>query len=97
MAFNGPELCIFMLTYVKQRHSSVIFSLITSFFLSDPNARQSNPDQMLFMTLLFVAALFLYFFRPRPQTTEGPSKAVNSDQVSSSGIQLKELTNLFIF
>lgn len=48
----------------------------------DVVSRQSNPDQILLMTILFVSALFLYYFRPRPQATEGPFKSSNDDQVS---------------
>lgn len=41
------------------------------------------------MSILFVTALFLYYFRPRPQTTEGPSKPSNDNQVKYFNIQIK--------
>ncbi|KAJ8952816.1 hypothetical protein NQ318_008137 [Aromia moschata] len=36
--------------------------------------RQSNPDQVLLMSIIFVTLLFLYFFRPRSQRFQDPPK-----------------------
>ncbi|VEN55392.1 unnamed protein product [Callosobruchus maculatus] len=43
--------------------------------INDTPARQSNPDHALLMTIFVVVALFMYYFRPRRQSAEGPSKS----------------------
>ncbi|CAG9864208.1 unnamed protein product [Phyllotreta striolata] len=39
---------------------------------------QSNPDHFLFLTLALVTALFLYYFRPRPQDSQINAKPDNN-------------------
>ncbi|KAG5894155.1 hypothetical protein JTB14_001851 [Gonioctena quinquepunctata] len=41
--------------------------------------QQSTPDGMLLMSIFFVAALFLYYFRPRRQDLDGPSKPFSNE------------------
>ncbi|XP_023024769.1 small integral membrane protein 14 [Leptinotarsa decemlineata] len=49
-------------------------------FTDDPDApQQTNPDGILLMSIFFVAALFLYYLRPRRQEVDGPSKPFSGE------------------
>ncbi|XP_056643726.1 small integral membrane protein 14-like [Diorhabda sublineata] len=47
------------------------------------NSNATNPDQFLLIGLAFFAALFLYYFRPRPQAALGNSKPNNNGNDSN--------------
>nr|CAI5831334.1 unnamed protein product [Callosobruchus analis] len=56
--------------------------------INDAPARQSNPDHALLMTIFVVVALFMYYFRPGRQATEGPSKSAFNVSTTFHNLEL---------
>ncbi|XP_018568643.1 small integral membrane protein 14 [Anoplophora glabripennis] len=48
-------------------------------YVDDATPRQSSqPDQVLLMSIIFITALLLYYFRPRSETSSKPSTSGNN-------------------